>query len=53
MRQSQTDELRTLYIRRKEFLSKFDVQKDTGYNKQIWEALSASERARLPKWFFD
>jgi len=47
------DELRALYTRKKELLEKFDIQKDSGYNKQMWEALSASERARMAKWFFD
>jgi hypothetical protein len=47
------ENLKELFRKREELLEKFNVAKDSAENKQLWEALPASERAKYAKWYFE
>ncbi|MBE0516207.1 MAG: hypothetical protein IBX41_02285 [Methanophagales archaeon] len=42
-----------LHRRKRELLEKFKIEKDSAENKQLWEALPASERVKYAKWYFE
>lgn len=42
-----------LYRKKSELLEKFKIAKDSAENKQLWEALPASERVKYAKWYFE
>lgn len=47
------ENLEELHRRKRELLEKFNIAKDSAENKQIWEALPASERAKYAKWYLE
>jgi hypothetical protein len=47
------ENLEELQRRKRELLEKFNIAKDSAENKQIWEALPASERGEYAKWYFE
>jgi len=47
------ENLKELYRKKSELLEKFMIAKDSSENKQLWEALPASERVKYAKWYFE